>query len=228
MVRHREARPIKPPVQPTLPPPLLSNSATLLAYGKDPHDNGRNTLALDLVALNTTGNIRVHPTRDVALIKIGITAGAVINLVNGVTSLSKASSGILGVSLANLERFTDVLVANEVCVFGYPRSLCLAQLAQLDPDRPLLRQGIVAGTNPAQHSIIIDCPLYPGNSGGPVLEVQDEGLSRRFKVIGLVSKFVPFVETWVETLHGWTNHSVSNSGYSIVVPSDFILELLGP
>ncbi|HVT16758.1 MAG TPA: serine protease [Thermoanaerobaculia bacterium] len=208
------------------PPKLRSNSVTVLSFGRDLNDSGRNRFVLDLVALKTAGVVYWHATRDVVLIKLGTIQEGKLRPFDGVTMIAKASSGILGASIANLKKLSDVLVANDVYVFGYPRSLGLADLPQLDPDRPLLRKGIIAGINPALQSIVIDCPVYPGNSGGPVLEVHAVGLDREFRIIGLVSEFVPFVETWTEITHGWTNHTISNSGYSIVVPADFILQVI--
>ena len=72
-------------------------------------------------------------------------------------------------------------------------------------------------------TIIIDCPVYPGNSGGPVLEIDRENfMTTRFRIIGIVSEFVP----WVSLSPGDKNPEISNSGYSIVTPLDAIRELL--
>ena len=112
-------------------------------------------------------------------------------------------------------------------VFGYPTSLGIKEIPQIDPLRPLLRFGIIAGTNPARKSIILDCPSYPGNSGGPVLEVEEVDLvNRRFRVIGVVSQFVPFAETWVNKTHHYQNLTISNSGYTVAVSMDPVLDLI--
>jgi len=60
----------------------------------------------------------------------------------------------------NVKTFDQVLVGNEIVLFGYPTSLALVPNEKIDFHRPLLRKGIVAGENPAQHSIILDCPSY--------------------------------------------------------------------
>ena len=49
----------------------------------------------------------------------------------------------------------DVLVANEVYLFGNPSSLGIQEIPQLDPFRPLLRKGIVAALNDKSHSFSI-------------------------------------------------------------------------
>jgi Trypsin-like peptidase domain len=212
---------------------LRSPEAELLSYSSDPKESTPNRLHLDLAALKEAGRIKVHAARDVAVVEIGIppadppgAESRLINLVPGVTSLQMAPLGIIGVARANIKKFDEILVANDVIVFGYPKSLGLKSLPQLDASRPLLRKGIVAGINSGLRSIILDCPAYPGNSGGPVMEAEADGFGRRFRIIGVVSQFVPNAEVWVNTTHGHTNTSISNSGYSVATPMDFVLELL--
>ena len=87
---------------------------------------------------------------------------------------------------------------------------------------------IVAGTNDQTKTIILDCPAYGGNSGGPVLEVgQEHSGARKFRPIGLVSQFVPAIGRWVNEPDGYTNTNVYNSGYTVATPMDFVLELVG-
>lgn len=79
----------------------------------------------------------------------------------------------------------------------------------------------MAGVNLALHSIILDCPVYPGNSGGPVIEIDQAGaLSRRYMIIGIVDQYVPYADG------GRTFTIMANSGYSIIIPMDFVLELV--
>ena len=111
----------------------------------------------------------------------------------GIKVIEIASSGIIGVSSENIKLFKDVLIANTIYLFGYPTSLGMKKIPQIDPLRPLLRFGILAGTNPNKKTIILDCPSYPGNSGGPVIEVEQVNLTqKKFRVIGVVSQFIPF------------------------------------
>ncbi len=137
-----------------------------------------------------------------------------------------AKTGILGVAQASAKKFADVLTANQVFIFGYPTSLGLKNIPQIDYSKPLLRSGIVAGTNQDLKTIILDCPAYGGNSGGPVLEVEVEGLGRKYRVIGVVSEFVPAVQTWRNSPQASINASVYNSGYTVATPMDFVLDLV--
>ena len=147
-----------------------------------------------------------------------------VSLVPGVTVKEQAKGGVLSVALDNVKPFDQVLTGNDVIVFGYPISLGLQQLPKLDVHRPLLRKGIVAGTNPEKRSIILDCPSYFGNSGGPVVGLDKDVFKTDFKIIGVISQYVPFVDTGVSKT--FLMQMASNSGYSIATPMDFVLELV--
>src|SRR5574337_2135892 len=214
---------------------LRDTNLELLSYPKDPSDKSRNLITMDLAELDKAGNVKPHSSEDVVVVRMATvgdtpdasapTARAILPL-PGVAFKEHANTGILGVALDGVKTFEKVLTANEIVVFGYPTSIGLQQLPQLDPLRPLLRKGIVAGQNPSKRSLVLDCPSYPGNSGGPVLEIDQEGLGRHFYVIGVVRGFVPFAETWVNVQHGYSNTTILNSGYSIATPMDFVLELI--
>jgi hypothetical protein len=214
---------------------LRSSQLNLMSYPRDPKEPGRNNISVDLATLSQAGEIKAHAHEDVAVVRIATVAaarpaetsqGRKITALPGVSFREAATSGILGVALESLKKYDEVLVANEVIVFGYPTSLGLKEIPQLDPLRPLLRLGIIAGLNPGTKSLVIDCPAYPGNSGGPVLEVTREAFSAKFRVIGVVREFVPFEEKWVNVPHGYLNRNLTNSGYTIATPMDFVLELV--
>jgi len=207
---------------------LKAREATLLSYSKDPKETRTNTIKLDLPSLFASKGIRKHPTQDVTAVLIGSFEDGSIKPGPGVTVVQGAP-GILGVGISGVKRFDEILAANQIYVFGYPTSIGLKQTQQVDPLRPLLRFRIVAGTNPARETIILDCPSYPGNSGGPVLEVEEVGpFECHFRVIGVVSQFVPFAEIWVNVPPGYNSFTLSNSGYTVAVPMDPVLELTSP
>jgi len=49
----------------------------------------------------------------------------------------------------------------------------------------------------------LDCPVYKGNSGGPVVASVHSGLETKFRLIGIVSEFVPFEEKWINDKYGY-------------------------
>jgi hypothetical protein len=91
----------------------------------------------------------------------------------------------------------------------------------------LLRKGIVAGVSLSKQSIIIDCPAYQGNSGGPVVQVEHPNLNTTiYHIIGVAVAFVPFEEQWENKTLRYSHVSISNSGYTLVEPIDAALELV--
>jgi hypothetical protein len=206
---------------------LLDVALELLSYSRDPADSTRNLLTLDLSVLQADGNIRPHPSEDVAVVKVftdTVNNPTSVSSVPGVTGKEISKGGVLSVALDAIKPFEQVLTGNDVMVFGYPTSIGLQQLPNLDIHRPLLRKGIVAGTNPEKKSIILDCPSYFGNSGGPGLELDREPFRTQFRIIGVISQYVPFVDTAGSKT--FIMQVASNSGYSIATPMDFVLELV--
>jgi hypothetical protein len=100
-------------------------------------------------------------------------------------------------------------------------------MPQIDPFKPLLRKGIVAGINDSRGVLILDCPSYHGNSGAPVITKEIQGLNVIFNLIGIQTEVVPFVEKLEQnTLSGSTTMTPGNSGYSVAEPMDAILDLV--
>ena len=205
---------------------LRDTTAELLSYASDPSDPTRNLASVNLSVLQSNGNIKTHPSEDVAVIKISTMIAGLRNTSStmpGVTFRTNAKDGLVTAHLDIVKPFDQVLTGNEVIVYGYPTSIGLQQLPQIDTHRPLLRKGIVAGTNKEKRSIILDCPSYFGNSGGPVVEIDREDFrTTHFNIIGVISQYVPFADTGRAS----TFMILSNSGYSIATPMDFVLDLV--
>ena len=178
-------------------------------------DNTVHHLILDLVALSTTGDFKLHDLEDVAVIRIGRLGGRRVTFLPGVERPAYSGESITSFPLAHIKTFDQVLVANEVYLFGYPVSLGLKNIPQLDHKKPLVRKGIIAGKNKEHQTLILDVPVYPGNSGGPVVEVEVEGDQRKFRVVGVAIQFV------LSFLRGLP----ANSGYSVAVSMNPVLEL---
>jgi len=209
---------------------LIDVNAEIVSYAKDPADQTKNIFALDLAALKKYGLIKRSADHDVAVLRVGATTKednrSLVKVSEGVSAIQNAKTGILGVGESTAKRFSEVLTGNQVFIFGYPMSLGLRTIPQIDYAKPLLRSGIVAGTNEKLKTIILDCAAYGGNSGGPVLEVEVVESGTKYRVIGVVSQFVPAVETWTNFPHGYVNTNVYNSGYTVATPMDFVLDLV--
>lgn len=187
---------------------------------------------VNLDALHRDNRIRFHASNDVVVVHLGevfIKANGEKGTIMHDVYTRRIDTGkgvMIACELSQVKRFSEVFVGNEVFVFGYPRSIGLRELPQFDYDRPLLRRGTVAGKHSKRRTIILDCPVYPGISGGPVLEVEREGFVTHFVPIGVVAEFVPFAEQWENRKLGYSNLTISNSGYAVITSMDSVLELL--
>jgi hypothetical protein len=200
--------------------PLFEGHIYCRSYSNDPLDQAPNLLSLDLSTLQTSGNLKRHPTADVLAIRIGNLSDHTVKPIEGVEIKAVAKAGTVSRGLTMVKPFDQVLVGNEVFVFGYPVSIGLQQSPQFDYEKPLLRKGIIAGKNDKVGTLILDLPVYKGNSGGPVLEVETEGLGKKFHVVGVVVERVPAMVT------GEDFGIITNSGYSVAVSMNPVLELL--
>jgi hypothetical protein len=186
-------------------------------------------LRLDLAHLMSAGEIRCSTNRDIALVRIeecNPTNLTVSHFLPGVMCTSTNTG--LGLFPSNFAcALKDVDVGADVYMFGYPMSLTAPIRAAFDPAQPLLRKGIVAGVNLASRTIIVDCPAYPGNSGGPVIQVEHPSVGdTSYQIIGIATRLVPFQEEWENKTLRYSHVIVSNSGYTIVEPIDAALELV--
>ena len=181
-------------------------------------------LRVNLDALQTNGQIRFHPAHDVAIVRIAKATPDKRFWFDDITvkhiQYPKGGPALVGPEMT--KRLADVAVGEDVFVFGYPTSIGLRQSPKFDYSKPLLRRGIVSGIYPKAQTIILDSSVYFGNSGGPVMAVSS---GKEFKVIGVVSEMIPFVDVWENKQFRYGTANLSNSGYSVVEPVDFLLDL---
>lgn len=132
---------------------------------------------------------------------------------------------IVHYNMLNARNFKETEITNEVFVLGYPVSLSSPEMKQIDYDSPLVRKGIIAGKNYENNTIILDCPVYGGNSGGLVLEIDAE--NDIIHLIGVVVQYIPFIDVWRNVKFSELyNSNYQNSGYSIALPVDNIFDLI--
>jgi hypothetical protein len=215
----------------TNPPALLSQRAFARTYAVTGETNAsERVFNLDLAQLLSSGNIRYSTNRDVVLARVedcNPTNRALAQLLPGFTCVTPAGSLDAYPQDVIACPFKDVDVGADVYMFGYPTSLTTAISGFFDASQPLLRKGIVAGVNRSGRTIIVDSPAYQGNSGGPVVQVGHPAFNvTTFKIIGLVSRFVPFQEEWENKTLRYSHTILSNSGYTIIEPIDMALELV--
>ena len=208
---------------------LKGTNATFVSHQDNGTNGGRSELRVDIAELLKIKGIRAHAVHDVAVVRFATLENST-NMgfdTRYVQLVTNTGPSVVPVRSENLRRFSEVNVADDVYVFGYPSSIGLQQSPQFDYSKPLLRKGIIAGINDPGQTVVVDSAVYFGNSGGPVaVREQVNVFVTGFHVIGVVSELIPFVDIWENKRFGYTNANVSNSGYAVVEPVDFILELL--
>ena len=122
-----------------------------------------------------------------------------------------------------------------VFTLGFPMGL-----AGDEKKYAIVRGGVVARLDQEivekTGGFLIDCAVFPGNSGGPVIlptEMHtlgpDESPRRRVHVIGIVSGYLPYEDVAVSAQSRTPRVSfVENSGLATVVPLDAVHDLARP
>lgn len=212
---------------------LFGESMQMYTYAQNNTSGEPLNFTLDFNRIDKE-NIKFSSTHDVAIIKIATlkmeSEKNILIKIDGFTNNTKEqnNANIIGVPKKYFKKFAEVGISNDVFITGYPISIGDGKI--LEQKRPLLRKGIVAGKNMENKTIVLDCPVYQGNSGGIVLEVSltiENGLLvNKISTIGVISKFVPFYEI-MQSLHfGTINKNTENSGYSIIEPIDAVIDLM--
>jgi hypothetical protein len=206
---------------------LRSDTAELAWPSADPTNSSTCRMQANLAKLQADNNIRINTPHDVAVVRCGlvITNNATVYRLDEMHVISNAEPVM--VHSSDVRKLKDVNVGDDVYIFGYPSSVGLKQSPKFDYSKPLLRKGVVSGIYNQAQTITIDAAVYFGNSGGPVFEAQQLGLGQEsYTIIGVTTEIIPFVDVSKNETYHYSNVNVSNSGYSVVQPVDFILQLL--
>lgn len=207
---------------------LRGDLTEVLAYTNDIEHDETIEFIFSLNKIASNNAILQNGKDDVVVIHWGnIGPDSLTRLQNEITIKSDPGRGPIAVAFSNLKSLDDVLIANNVFILGFPSSIGLKNIPQIDYKTPLVRKGIIAGKNKKLNTIILDCEVYPGNSGGPVIEVEKVNInSYNYKLIGTISQYVPFALSVKDVAHQDTGYALNNSGYSIVVPCDPVISLI--
>ncbi len=214
-----------------------SNKVQLLSYTPDFESGSFWLFEIDLNKALEDGGVLYDLGRDIIVINLSERTfsvddtGKEIGLNRGKAWVDLKQAGqvsTVSVPIRNIKLYDDVLIGNDVVLFGFPASIGMQHSPQFDYKRPLLRSGVVAGKHAEREKIILDCPAYYGNSGGPVIEIEHFPPKEiRYRIIGIVNEFIPYSETWKNLSSGLENIQMINSGYSVIASMDAILNLIG-
>jgi V8-like Glu-specific endopeptidase len=206
---------------------LLSEKFNVLAWSHDLSNDDRANISLKVSMALDSGKIFQNTKDDVVAIELGkVKNGKEYLLSSYATLVSGSQAGMIRpVAINAYEDFKNVHLGDGVFLFGYPTALGLKPMPQFDYDKPLLKSGIIGGKFVERHSLVIDCPVFAGNCGTPVLRKTDG----KMKLIGILVSNIPSFDPDLEANGGKrTEESIykNNSGYGLVVPMDVVSELV--
>jgi hypothetical protein len=159
----------------------------------------------------STENVFTFDDSDIVVIKLDLQFNYEIENVG--TDISIAS-------IEDTSNFESILIGANIFLVGFPSSLTVDDF--YDVDRPLLRTGIIAGKNMSNNTFVVDSVAYYGVSGGPIVQIDVE---RNIKIVGVVSRFVPFITEWRNKHESSiSRQDFFNSGYAVCLPLDRLIE----
>lgn len=210
---------------------IRNSKITLTSPSIDMNDDSVINFQIDL----EIAPYKFHKTCDIAVVQMSkideikkdeIREYVKSTYLPGVERVTKNKLRTSFCSKVNTVLLEKVLISNDVYVSGYPVSLGIQRSKQFDNTKPLLRKGIIANIFKETQTIILDCPVYGGNSGGPVIQVVEDKDKRKLQIIGVVSQYIPFVQRWRNDRERLVHEEYLNSGYSVATAFDPVLELI--
>ena len=208
---------------------FLPKSGQFIFYPHNIVKDEQSIITIDLKGTFNENFIKFDRNQDIAVILIGRNhfANDTLLLTEYTKFIQKNKSTYVHAIQTNIVRkYSEINIGADIYLFGYPGSIGLQQKPQFDYLRPLLRKGIIAGKFEKNKTIIIDSPSYFGNSGGPVFEIIKNSNGEFVAIFGLITEYIPYIEQWENKNNGAINIQTMNSGYSIVTPIDYALQLI--
>ncbi len=192
---------------------LLYNEIMFYSYPHDAQKENAKEYSINLKEAYEQKKARYGTNFDIIAIQIGIVSKGIVDYFNFIKTgpTSNINNFSINDCILNLD---SISVGEDIYVIGYPKSLEVTQYDNFNFNRPLTRKGIISGKDYIHNTILIDCPSYGGNSGGPVLLKRKDEI----KMIGLVSSYVPYIEFWINPVSNIKNIDALNSGLTVVTP----------
>jgi hypothetical protein len=193
---------------------LLFDEITFHSYPKDSEKEIAIEYSINLRKAFINNKARYGNRYDIIAVQLGATKPGMVNYYDYVSRTGGRSNiNIFSINDCILS-LDSINVGEDIFMIGYPKSLEVTQHNNFNFNRPLARKGIVSGKDYQHTTILVDCPSFGGNSGGPVLMKKHDQIF----MIGLVSSYVPYIDYWINPVTKITNRETSNSGLTVVVP----------
>lgn len=194
--------------------------------------NATKNLSYTLIGSDNTKLFSEHPNLDVDVVAIRINVNDVIG--NGIKLLFFSLKNN-SLNLQDMKK-TGVGDGAFVYVLGFPVGISQTLVSNLMKE-PVCRMGCIAKIDYLYHKsnnnveYLIDCNVFPGNSGGPVISRPEQisltgtPTNSSSCLIGIVGAYLPYQDILYSRQ---TNRdrmiTEENSGLGVVYPVDYILE----
>ncbi len=206
------------------------------AYSPENEDGRGSLLRIERIGLR---RLMKHPEKDICIIKIGNILSLPpykIQLMEDVIA-EKNNGDIRALSLESTLMLDEILIGEDIRIVGYPSYLDTKNTQGqtiYDFSYPLVQKGIISGLSNGLGNIIVSGAVYYGNSGGAVfswkkmLYIEGSVVSLRtdLLLIGIVVSFIPFNYVKSSKPQTYYDIDVSNSGYSVVVPIKYVMDII--
>lgn len=203
---------------------LISNKAEIQFYAHNFKNDSANYIELDLFKHQANDLILKDSMNDICVLMIAnIEPSGAIRYLNSVKRHGhRVNYAPLPFDEKTIMKPNDLFIGEDVFIVGFPSTIGLQQMPQFDYNKPLLKRGAIASISNKYNTFIIDCPVYGGNSGGPVF-LERKGFNKySLRLIGIVVQFIPFFN---ETVFK-TDITIQISSYAVVVPIAYALKLI--
>ncbi len=202
---------------------LNSNEAVIQFYAKNFKSDSANYIIIDLTKLQCDNFICFDPIHDICIILIAKLDKGAIQYNNGIFRYGhNVKYDQYPFNEKTILKKDELFIGEDVFVVGFPRAIGLKQIPQFDYSKPLLKRGAIASISDNLGNIIIDCPVYGGNSGGPVFLERKSFDKYSLRFIGIVSQFIPFINPTASN----KDMTIQISSYAVIIPIEYAFNLI--
>ena len=216
---------------------LLHKQIQLKSYS---HKDPSNKFAIVDVNLQNPLYIRRHESRDICVVRLAkyvVSTDDNSVIVSWLPNSNRiGGKGPLSVfEASSIRKFENLEHGNEIRIIGYPNSLDTEKKdgsKRFDFKNPMLQSGVISALSYDLRSILTNAPTFYGNSGGAALYRKEKffltkdklGTIITYELIGVSVAHIPAYFT--DNSNPNDSYDWYNSGYSIIVPIEYALELM--
>ena len=202
---------------------LNFENADILFYAKNFKSDRKNLIKVDFKKLLKDGLLICDDQMDICVVNLAdIEKNNIIRYKEGVFRNNSIKYEQYFLSKESIIPKDSVHLGENVFIVGFPSSIGIPKIPQFDYEMPLLKRGSIAGISKKYNTIIVDCPVYHGNSGGPVFLERLDFEQYSIALAGIVIEFIPLINSTIQK----KDLILETSSYSVIIPIEYALNLI--